>query len=341
VQTGSTTSSANGTTTVTISAIDTSTSFLIFQATSAGDRPPGATIGGTIASSTTVDFERFTDGLTTEPAVITIQYYVVTYPSGCASVQRGITNLNADPKNISISSVSSISQAMILFSRSTGTTENVYDSNNITTAYLTSTSNLRIACAGPSNTNAYWQVVDFPYASIRNQSGSTSILGAATSASVPISSVDLSRSIVLTSLYDSGATGNIGANMVRAYLPDSTTLLIERDDVGAPDNLTRIDYQVIEFQDGTTVQRGNLAFSGGASNATLSLANAVDTSASAPFASFQFGPGQSSGKTPYTANDLVGMATATMTLSSTTLSATRGVTGATADIYAYAVQFGK
>ena len=58
VQSGTATNSANGTQTVTISSIDTTKSFLVFQTRSTGDRPVNTTVRGRLASATTIEFER-------------------------------------------------------------------------------------------------------------------------------------------------------------------------------------------------------------------------------------------------------------------------------------------
>ncbi len=58
VQSGTAVNSANGIQTVTISSIDITKSFLIFQVRSTGDRPVSTTLRGRLASSTTIQFER-------------------------------------------------------------------------------------------------------------------------------------------------------------------------------------------------------------------------------------------------------------------------------------------
>ena len=60
VQSGTATSSGNGTTAVSITAVDPGKSFLMFQTRSSSSRPPGSTVLCIINSSgTAVDFVRF------------------------------------------------------------------------------------------------------------------------------------------------------------------------------------------------------------------------------------------------------------------------------------------
>jgi hypothetical protein len=67
----------------------------------------------------------------------------------------------------------------------------------------------------------------------------------------------------------------------------------------------------------------------------------VDVARSAAFASFQHGAGQNMGRTSYAADDLLGVASATVNLtSSTLLTVTRANTAAAADIAWFVVCFG-
>lgn len=71
VQKGSATNSANGTQTVTITAVDTSRAFLSFSARHSSNRPVASQLRGRLASSTAVEFVRVTDETT--PAAIVVE----------------------------------------------------------------------------------------------------------------------------------------------------------------------------------------------------------------------------------------------------------------------------
>src|SRR6266480_7651710 len=61
VQRGTATSTANGTTTVTITAVDPTKAFLLFSTRSSSNRPVGTVMRGRLASATTLEFIRVTD----------------------------------------------------------------------------------------------------------------------------------------------------------------------------------------------------------------------------------------------------------------------------------------
>jgi hypothetical protein len=85
VQSGTATSSANGTITVPITNVDPAKSFLVFQTRHNLNRPVGSMIRGRIdATGDNLEFTRVTD----ETSTMTIQWYVVEFLSG-VSVQRG------------------------------------------------------------------------------------------------------------------------------------------------------------------------------------------------------------------------------------------------------------
>ena len=102
MQSGTAVNTANGTQTITISSIDITKSFLIFQVRSSGDRPVNSTVRGRIASATTIQFERSTNE--GAPLAINIQWYVATFGSG-VSVQRGEAMMNALTVNVPVTAV--------------------------------------------------------------------------------------------------------------------------------------------------------------------------------------------------------------------------------------------
>lgn len=77
IQSGATSSSGDGTVTVTISSVDTTKAFLIFQTRHNSNRTVGSMVRGRIATSTTLQFTRVTD----ETSTMQIQWYVVEFSS--------------------------------------------------------------------------------------------------------------------------------------------------------------------------------------------------------------------------------------------------------------------
>ena len=102
VQSGTAVNTANGTQTVTISSVDITKSFLVFQVRSTGDRPVNTTLRGRLASSTTIQFERSTNE--GAPLAINIQWYVATFGSGVL-VQRGTATMSALTVNVAVTAV--------------------------------------------------------------------------------------------------------------------------------------------------------------------------------------------------------------------------------------------
>ncbi|MEO7118157.1 MAG: hypothetical protein ABIZ34_04210, partial [Candidatus Limnocylindrales bacterium] len=183
VQSGTAVNSANGTQTITISSIDPTKSFLIFQAASDSNRPAGSTVRGRLASATTIEFERVTNGVAPEPAPINIQWYVATFGSG-VKVQRGEVAQSATIVNVPITAVASLSQAFVLWSKTAAAADPDWDGDDQVLADLTSTTNLQVRANVLNAAHIVsWQVVEFTNAAdINVQRGTiTTMTGTTTS----------------------------------------------------------------------------------------------------------------------------------------------------------------
>ena len=200
VQSGTAVNTANGTQTVTISSVDITKSFLVFQIRSSGDRPVSTTLRGRLASSTTIQFERSTNE--GAPLAINIQWYVATFGSGVL-VQRGTATMSALTVNVPVTAVASMSQAFVLWSMTPNPTELEHGSDDVIAGDLTTTTNLQFRTNDPSGHVVWWQVVEFTNpADINVQRGTVSTMtGATLSASATLgTAVDVSRTFVLTGL---------------------------------------------------------------------------------------------------------------------------------------------
>src|SRR5262249_30429864 len=92
--------------------------------------------------------------------------------------------------------------------------------------------------------------------------------------------------------------------------------------------------------DASTVWRGSANFSAGVSQTTAALGNPiVNTSRSVAFISTQGGGGQNVGRTSYVGDDVIGVAAATASFTSDTLTLTRDATTSAADVGWFFVQF--
>ncbi|HJY34608.1 MAG TPA: S24/S26 family peptidase, partial [Vicinamibacterales bacterium] len=338
VQSGTVNNTANGTQTVTISSIDTTKSFLVFQTRSSGDRPVNTTVRGRIASATTIEFERVTNE--GAPLTIAIQWYVATFGSG-VSVQRGSATMSATTVNVPITAVSSMSQAFVLWSMTPAGTEVDHDADDAIVGDLTSTTNLQFRTGSAANSHAvYWQVVEFTNAAdINVQRGSTSLTGTALSASVTLPTpVTTGRSFLLSSFTTTGSGTDMGARLLRGQLFNPTTLVFDRSIAGSPDNLTEIAWQVVELKDGSSVQNGTTSFAAGTAAVAQPLGVQVNVTRSIPLCAVQVG-GQSMGRAAYAANDVPGEASFTGALAPTQLTLTRNSTNSAADVGWSVIQF--
>lgn len=338
VQSGTATNNAAGTQTITISSIDPAKSFLVFSVRSAGDRPVNSTVRGRIASATTIQFDRSTNE--GAPLAVTIQWYVATFGTG-VSVQRGEATMNQLTVNVPITAVGAMNRAFVIWSMTPNATENEVGSDDIIAGDLTSTTNLQFRTNDGSGHLVSWQVIEFTNAAdINVQRGTVATLtGATLSATATLPSpVDMNRTFILTGARTDGAGNDIGARVLRAQLTNATTITFDRGASGTPDNFTEVSWQAVELRDGSFVNRGNANFAAGVTTATANFPGTVNTTRAIAFGTVQAG-GQSLGRTPYVANDVMGVATATMALSSTALTLTRATALDTADIGWQMIQF--
>lgn len=339
VLTGQATSSANGTVTVNIAAVDPTKSFLMFGTRHDFNRPVGSEIRGRIASATTLEFLRVTDEPV--PVTITIRWYVVEYACG-VSVQRGQVAQTATTVDIAITPVASLSRAFVTWSKTPDQADQAWDQDDPVVMELTSTSNLQLrANAVAPNHTVWWQVVEFTNpGDISVQRGTTSLTGAAVTRNAAIPTpVNVARTFILVDYRTSGAGADIGARMLRARLVNSTTITIDRSVSGSPDDITEIQWQAVELKDGSRVQRGNANLAAGAAAVVVGL-YAIDPSRAAAFASVQSGGGQNAGRSPYVGDDILGIGAVTGTLTPTQLTLTRTSTAAATNIGWFVVEWG-
>ncbi|MEO8521297.1 MAG: hypothetical protein ABI603_08040, partial [Acidobacteriota bacterium] len=329
VQSGTAVNSANGIQTITISSIDPTKSFLIFEAASDSNRPVGSTVRGRLASATTIEFERVTNGVAPEPAPINIQWYVATFGSG-VKVQRGEVAQSATSINVPITAVASLSQAFVLWSKTPVATDNEWGNDDQVLADLTSTTNLQVRANVLNAAHIVsWQVVEFTNAAdINVQRGTiTTMTGATTSVTATLSpAVNTARTFVLAGWQSSGSGGDIGSRMLRARLTNATTITIDRSISGSPDDIEEIVWQAVELKDGSTVYGGNASVAAGQSTAIAGLPF-FDTRRAVAFGSSQSGAGQNMGRTPYAGDDIIGVGSFTTSLGTAFRSASQAAAG--------------
>lgn len=342
VQSGTAVSAANGITTVPISQLNMSRSFLIFNSRHDSNRPVGSEIGGRIASPTTLEFERVTNEVT--PVPMTIQWYVVEYYSG-VRVQRGITSQSSTTTNVAISPISPIDQAFLTWSRTPAVADQHWNYDDLTVGEITSKSNLqfRVDSANPAH-RVFWQVVEFTNpGDIDVQTGSVlSMTGTTTWVNATLGTpVALDKTFILAGFRTPHTGQDLGSRMLRAQLTNSTNIMFDRGASGSPDNITEIFWQAVELSDGSRVLSGNAHFGPGEYQKSVILPATVDTNRSAAFASVQIGCGQSLGRTPFILDDTAGIASVTMALSPTQIIMERDNATDEADIGWFVIEFNR
>jgi hypothetical protein len=340
VQRGTAVSDSNGTIMVKISRVDTAKSFLIFSTRHNSNRPVGSELRGRIATDTTLEFTRVTNDTTSVP--ITIQWYVVEFISGIR-VQRGEVGQTDSVVNVQISPVASLNQAFVTWSKSVSAQDQSWDFNDPIVGELTKPDTLQFR-TGPGSTVMHvisWQVIEFTNAaSVNVQKGSIKTMGT-NSLSVTATlnpAVNVNGTFVLVGYRMNVSGTNLGPRMLRAQLTNSTTITIDRSVAASTDTINEIVWQAVELKDGSAVQQGNQNFPAGVAQQTVAL-SAADTTRAIAFASVQASAGQSLGRTPFTADDSVGIASATFALAPTSLTLTRNNTSAVADFGWFVVQF--
>ena len=337
VQSGTLTSTANGSVTATITAVDDTKAFLLFSTSSNLNRPPGSEVKGRLASATSVEFSRVTDE--TVPATITITWDVVEYNCGVA-VQRGVVTPAGTTTDVALTPVNSVAATFVTYSKTPGAGTGTWSGNDPMVEELTSTSNLqfRVDVVDPGDT-VWWQVIEFTDPSaIQVQKGSASLTAGATSTTASIASVDLTRAFVLVTTRNNSPANDVGSGLVRARLTGATTVTFDRS--ASAYDVDEIAWQVVELKDGSTVQHGTSSVASGTASVVEPI-TAVPLGRSSAFASTQTGGGQNGGRSSYSADDIIGVACFTLALTSTTqLTLTRANTAAAADVAWFVVSWG-
>lgn len=350
-QSGTITSTTSGTTaTATITAVDPAKAFVIATMRSNSSFPSSSMAGVQLASATTVEVVR--PASTNANATLTVEFQVVEYSCG-VRVQRGVTpqRTDATPTDVALAPLGATDRAFTLFTKPAPVGPD-FDADEPMAASITSTTNLQFRSSRGSGANIYWQVVEFLNdADIDVQRGSTSITGAATSATATLSAaVDMARTFVLASGRVPVAAGgtsyaDLGRRMFTTTLASGSTITFQRGvgGGGAEDALTEIAWEAVTLHDGSAVLRGPVNLASGYTSATnVPLPRAVDLRRAVVFSGTQMAAGQSLGRTAYISNDILGVASFVPTLTSaTTLRLERGSGAASADVALQLVEFGQ
>lgn len=284
-QAGTTTLTGSNTT-VTITTVDMSKSFLVFSSTLSDTEPDNYQVGGEISDANTITFRR--SGTT---GTMSISWQIFEFESG-VFVQRGSTSVPLSTNvDIGISCVDLNKSFVILSGRNDGTT---LGNDDGITGNLTSATNLRLltGTSGGNFDEAFWQVIEYQGAVV--QKVTASLTGTSVVSAIP-TPVDVNKTLIIS-------THLIGGNSVAEDLPRTeltATNQITYTRVGSGNTMTFLTY-VVEFTDQTIVSRGNRAFGSGVVTQSFAV---TSTSASGVFGSGNYGK---QGSTNHSADDNTG-----------------------------------
>ena len=337
VQHGQTVSSVDGTQTVAITAVDPTASFLTVSTRSASNQPADSMVQARLVDPTTIELTRRTDG---GPAPIVVDWSVVEYSCGL-TVQRGVTAGNdTNTLDIPISTVDTAS-SFVLLSSVGAATDTDFSGDSMAIAELTAATNLRLRTRAPSTVRSAasyaWQVVSFDDPTDANVQTTSVLLGAGTSAVLPITTVDPETTFVLASASTASSGADLGERMARVHLSSSTTVDVERQVAG---DSIEVHVQVVELRDGSAVEHGTIDFTAGQPARTVEV-GPVDPARTTTFGTVQVPGSASGGSTAMIADDVAGEAAATFELTDpSTVTITRDATSAAASFGWQAVEWG-
>lgn len=338
VQRGSVSSSTDGTTSIAIAPVDPARAFVLFSASSAAAEPDESSVSVRLASATSLDVVRASDGA--PPGTVEVEWSVVEYACG-VSVQRGVaTTTGSVPLDVPVTAVdpaTSFVVAGVLAPR--GAT--AFDGDLLASATLLDADTLRITASGPlvAGAEVAWQVVSFDDPADAGVQRVTASLPAgigSTTVALP-STVSPASTFVVASVRSPNTGAAVGDRMVRVRLLDEGTIEVRRDrSTGSVD----VDVEVVELRDGSTVQHGVLDLAVGQSSATASTAP-VTVTRSTVVSTVVAAGGLGGGSTSMGSDDVVGEGSVRARLiDSRTVELRRGATSTTASFAWQVVTWG-
>ncbi len=319
VQHGETTHAVDGTVEVPITAVDPTEAFVLASVRSAANEPADSTAAVSLRSDgAAVVIDRGTDAVTPPPVVV--RWSVVHYTCGI-TVQRGSVTGN-DTSTVDVTLPTSVDPAasFALASSSADRTSTDHSPEDLFAADLTSGSGLRLRTDAAAVLSAgrtyHWQVISFDDPADATTQRASAALGAgAMATTITLATpVDPSTTFLLVAPTSGGTGVDIGERMVRAHLVDSTTVAIERSIGGDP---VAVDLQVVTLRDGSTVRHGVVDLTTGETSETITI-DPVDPSRSTALASVLVPGLAAGGLSDMVADDVVGEASATFSVTSPT-----------------------
>jgi hypothetical protein len=315
--------------------------FLVFQATSAGDGPGNAFVRCQLDSVSSILCDRNAPG-----PVVDIQWQTAEFASGVRVRHLLSEGCTGNTTSITLAPPVNLSETFLLTSFSQDGLH--VDSNDAFTVRLAAADRVDITSdAGCSMPKRALQVVEFPGAQVDR--GTTSMPSGNNSRDVSNlpTDVDLNRSILLHTFRTSTGDTRICNQLLRGLLVDTDDLRFIRgesnnscDDVV----LTEIAWERVQFPSGYTVQTKNVFMSDGEASGKAGV-TAVDPNRTLVFSGGQAFNGQGGGDTTFFSTTLptdivgAGIGRHRLITSNTELEVVRGHPVSNAAFTAYVLQF--
>ena len=237
---------------VTITSVDTTKTLFSWGARVETNEPGRGGISGVLLSPTVLQFLR--QSATSTPQA-TISWYVATFSTNVVTQHFTSTPLSAQTTSVLIASVNT-SQSAIFHSWwvSGGNTN---DDDFYSARFQSATTAQFITVAVP-NTLSGINFQIFENSDCTIQQGRMKFGGATTTSSDTVTSVNTSKSIVISTYHSAaGTVTNLGQKMVIGQFSSPTVVRFMRQDSG---QAVTLEWKVVEFTDGTVVQAGTAVF---------------------------------------------------------------------------------
>lgn len=313
VQSGQVTSTSDGITSVPITAVVPSASFVTYSVRSNSTRPGDAIVLGNLSNATTIEFVRQT-GAGARPPII-IEWSVVEYACG-VTVQRGSGTGNATSAvDFAIADVDPAS-SFVLGGSVADPTNGQFGGDDVQIAELVGTDTVRFRTAGDSldvDRLFSFQLVEFDNAgdvAVEVVTGTVPI-GSTTETFTLAQPVATDATMIIGSFASSNTATPVAQRLTRARLVGGSTVEVQRVATGRP---IEVSLQVVQFLDGTTVQHGVVDLLPAQTSATVPI-NPVDLARSTVGSTVLVGGANSGGSTDHVPTELASEALVTASFS--------------------------
>lgn len=319
VQTGTVTIAADAASgTDTITAVDLADAFVVGTYSTDENTPNMGLVTTQLTATTTVTCQRAGD---TGGGEIVVRYYVVEDTDQV--VQRDSTEMSSTSIDETINAVTLANAFVIASVRHSGSG---YDDDDWVRCELTATTTLNLQIPDTGSTVCEWQVVE--NSNLTVQRGDLSFgTGDASKATPTLTAFDTAKTVpMFTMTTDNGATTNMGQAMVRADLTSSTVVTFTRAVTG---QTMELHYEIVEYTDDTAVYPTTVNFGTGSTSEDDSF------TASTLANTYVLAPGWQNcgGTVDYSTDDVPGIASASLELTSTTnLQSVRALSDSTAAV---------